>query len=127
EAQLAPPDLIRGRAAGRRDLGLAVLADPPLVAVLVAPARVGVRQVLRERDVIVGVDQPGRDDAVGAGDHDLTGRGAVAADAGDHARPVHRDLAAAVHRAGRQDVALEQLRGPAAADLAGPRGERRQR
>ena len=58
---------------------VAVEAEAPLLAAVVALARVGVRRVLRERDVIVRVDEAGGDRAVGAGDHRLATHRAVAA------------------------------------------------
>ena len=69
EAQLAPGDLVGGGAAGNGDLGVPVEPLAPLVAVLVALAGVGGRRVVGVGDVVVGVDQPGRDDARRAGDH----------------------------------------------------------
>ncbi len=90
---------------------MAVLARTPVVPVLVALAGVGVGVVLREGDVIVGVDQRGRDHAVGAGDARRR-RGlrlAGAADAGDLARGVHEDLAVAVDRAGHEHRAEDSF------------------
>ena len=127
EAQLAPRDLRGGRAALRRDLGVAVEALAPLLAIVVALAGVGVREVLRERDVVVRVDQAGRDRAVGAHDLGLAALRAVAADARDLTGGVVRDLAALVDGRRRQHGALDQRARAVAGDRARAGRQRRQR
>ncbi len=111
EANLAPTNLIVGSAALRRDLVVAVLPFAPVVPLLVALARVVVGAVLGVRDVIVGVDQAGRDHAVGAGHRRRAGRhrGAHAADAGDVAGRVDEDAAAAINLGRRQHRAEEEF------------------
>src|SRR5690606_28732967 len=73
EAELGGEDLLVGGAAGDGELLVAVLADPPVVAVLVALDALADRGVGGVADVIVGVDQAGGDDAVGAGDQSGVG------------------------------------------------------
>ena len=132
EAQLGGEDGLLGGATGDRELLVAVLADAPVVAVLVAVDALADRLVLGEADVVVGVDEAGRDDTVGAGE--LGGVGglgeveAVTADAHDGAVEDEHG-AVVIDGVGAEDGAADHEAGAARlGDLAGAgggRGERR--
>jgi hypothetical protein len=122
----------RRSGAARRQGLVAVLALAPVVSVLVAVDALADRLVLGERDVVVRVDEPGRDDAVGARQLGRVGRlrvvEAVAADAGDHAGRVDQHHPVLEHLRRRQHrAAQQQARGPRLRHLARALGRRRQR
>ncbi len=127
EAQLGELHLLAGRGAARRNFRVAAEAEPPVVTLLVALAAVGLRAGL-ERDVVVRVDEAGRDHTRRAVDlgRARRHRAAVAVDAGEEPLRADQHLPAAQHVAGREHVAGDER--PAAGagrDLAGAARERR--
>ena len=115
EAQLTPPHLARVRTANGGNERVAAQPPSPVVAVLEALAGIGMRRVLGESEMVVRVDQPGRDDHARA--HDLGGsrclRRAIAAHAGDLPCRVDEHLSALDQPRRREHIAVDQLGGVA--------------
>jgi len=99
------------------------------MAVFVAFRGEGVRAVLPEGEVVVGVDEPGGDDAIGTRDDRGTTRThrAVTADTLDRALGIDEHLATAEYLSRRQDVSRDEQGGAPRSDTAHPGRERRER
>jgi hypothetical protein len=111
---------------------MAAEAAPPVVALLVALVGARVGRVLREGEVVVRVDEAGREHGVRADDSRRArcarGRTAITADALDRATRSDEDLTAAQHLPGTQDVGRDEQRARARCHRAaaiGIRGQRR--
>ena len=127
-AELTPGHLVARCAAGHGEVAVAAEAAAPVVAVFEALVAPDGGAVLGEGEVVVGVDEAGRDHRAAAIDDGSIGRLAAAADAGDDAVGADEHRAAAVGDLAGQDGASDEGGGAGAggngAGVGGHIGER---